>query len=245
MKRLLLLLVLSQTLSAEQFFVRNRPFQGIEKREGVWIAHLSALAPALELPLTQAGRHWVLGVPPEEPIEGEAGVYYQGKRLQSVDANLQVQLHAFIQEIGGRYIENKSMGSVDLYAPTKMLSRAMSCNNVHVLMFHKPESSGQQVASLGDNIRQTRGLEPVPIDFEDTAHPLWQQWGKYWNPGVMPLVVVVDPAGRVLSTSSASLPSPSQLRQTFGNFVAARSQLNAQRVAMPAAGSFSGFSSGG
>ena len=50
MKRLLLLLVLSQTLYAEQFFVRNRPFKGIEKREGVWIAHLSALAPALELP---------------------------------------------------------------------------------------------------------------------------------------------------------------------------------------------------
>lgn len=242
MKKLLFCLALSQPLWAQDFFVRNRPFQAVEKRQGVWMASLPDLAKALELSLTGAGSTWILGETGEEP--GEPGVYFQGKRLTSVDANLQVPLQAFLQEIGGRYIENKALGSVDLYAPSKMLVKATNCNNVHLLMFHRSEANGQQVASFGDSVKQTRGLEPVPVDFEDTTHPLWQQWGKYWVAGRMPLVVLVDPSGRILGRWSGQLPPQSQVQQIFRNFVSARSQLNAQRVAMPSGGSGGGFSGG-
>ena len=238
------MLALSQALTAEQFFVRNRPFQPVEKREGVWMAPLSALAPALNLPLTQLGSRWIVGAPPEELSETEPGAYYQGRRLQSVGPDLQVNVQAFMHEIGGRYIVNKSLGSVDLYAPTKMLSRAMSCSNVHVLIFQRADSNGQDFASLSDSLRTTRGLEPIAINFEDSTHPLWQQWGKYWAPGAMPLVVLVDPSGRILGRWSTKLPPASELQQTFGKFVAQRSSTNAQQVAMPATGSSGGLSSG-
>lgn len=125
-----------------------------------------------------------------------------------------------------------------------MLVKATNCNNVHLLMFHRSEANGQQVASFGDSVKQTRGLEPVPVDFEDTTHPLWQQWGKYWVAGRMPLVVLVDPSGRILGRWSGQLPPQSQVQQIFRNFVSARSQLNAQRVAMPSGGSGGGFSGG-
>jgi len=242
MKRFLLLLTLTQVLPAEQFFARNRPFRAAEKRQGVWTAALTDLAKALEMPLTQSGSTWVLGSS-EEPREGEPGVFFQGKRLQCVDAELRVPVQAFLQEIGGRYIENRSMDSVDLYAPSKMLARAVSCNNVHLLMFHRPESNGQQVASFGESF-QTRGLEPVPVNYEDPSHPFWQQWGKYWSAGSMPYVVLVDPAGRILGRWNGKLPPQGQVQQLFSQFVATRSALNAQQVARPSGGSGGGFSGG-
>lgn len=232
MKRCILgLLLVCQVAGAEQVFVRNRPFPAVVKSDRGWGCKLQDLAPALALPLTQAGSRWILGQPTEEAPEGESGVYFQGKRLQSVDAGLEIaDLQAFIQEIGGRYVVNKGMRTVDLYAPTAMLGRAISCNNVHVLMFHRPENNGQQVATLSDTLAETRGLEGVAIDYEDTGHPLWQQWGRYWTAGPMPMGVMVDPAGRVLGHWSGQLPPVSQVRQLFGNFVAQRAQLNAQRV---------------
>jgi len=243
MKRLLLCLALTQATWAQDFFVRNRPFLAVEKRQGVWTAALPELAKALDLPLTGAGATWTLGEEAgQEPAE--PGVYYRGRRLTTVDATLQVPVQAFLQEIGGRYIENKALGSVDLYAPSKMLAKATNCNNVHLLMFHRTEANGQQVASFADSVKQTRGLEPVPVDFEDTTHPLWQQWGKYWVAGRMPYTVLVDPSGRILGRWNGPLPPQSQVRQLFTQFVATRSQTNAQQVAMPSGGSGGGFSGG-
>ena len=124
MKKWLLLLALAQVVPAEEFFARNRPFKAVEKRQGVWTAALADLARALEMPLTQAGQGWVLG-PVGEDAPSEPGVYFQGKKLQCVDAEMRVPVQAFVQEVGGRFIENKSMGSVDLYVPTRMLARAV------------------------------------------------------------------------------------------------------------------------
>ncbi|MBN9417016.1 MAG: hypothetical protein J0I12_16335 [Candidatus Eremiobacteraeota bacterium] len=243
MKRLLLLLALAQVVSAEEFFARNRPFKAVEKRQGVWTAGLADLARALELPLTQVGAAWILGAAGEEE-PGEAGVYFNGKKLACVDAEMRVPVQAFLQEVGGRYIENKAMGSVDLYAPSKMLSKGVTCNNVHLLMFHKTEANGQQVASFGESF-QTRGLEPVPIDFQDTSHPLWQQWNKYFSAVPMPYVVLVDPSGRVLGRWNGKLPPQAQVQQMFSQFVSSRAALNAQQVAMPSNGGGGGGFSGG
>lgn len=243
LKRWFLLLALTQLAPAEEFFARNRPFKSVEKRQGVWTAALPDLARALEMPLIQAGNVWILG-PAGEDTPVDAGVYFGGKKLQCVDAEMRVAVQAFLQEVGGRYIENKALGSVDLYAPSRMLARAVSCNNVHLLMFHKPEANGQQVTSFGESFH-TRGLEPVAIDFEDAAHPLWQQWNKYWAAGPMPAVVLVDPAGRVLGRWSGKLPAPSQVQQLFSQFVTTRSALNAQQVAMPSSGGSGGGFSGG
>lgn len=243
MKRLLLLLCLTQWAAAEDFFVRNRPFQAVEKKDGVWTAALPDLARALELPLAQVGSAWILG-PVREDAAYEPGVYYGDKRLTTVGADLRVPLKAFLQELGGRYIENKAMGSVDLYAPSKVLSKGVTCNNVHLLMFHKTEANGQQVASFGDSF-QTRGLEPVPIDFQDTSHPLWQQWNQYFSAGPMPYVLLVDPSGRVLGRWNGKLPPQSQVRQLFSQFVTSRAALNAQQVAMPSSGGGGGGFSGG
>lgn len=231
---------------AETFFVSNRPFSAVTRSQsGNWTARLTDLAPALSLPLTQQGQSGIycLGRVPEDPLEGEPGVYFQGRRLTQVGPDLVIaDLQAFMQELGGRYVVNKSLGTIDLYAPSKLLGKGVACNNVHVLMFHKPESSGQQVASLGDELWATRGLEPVPIDFEDKSHPLWQQWSRYWSAGPMPLVVVVDPAGRVLGRWSGQVPSPSPIHQAFSQFVERRAATNAQQVASPArtSGGFSG-----
>lgn len=242
MNRWLLLLALTQCLSAEEFFVRNRPFKMVEKRQGIWTAALPDLARALEMPLTQVGNVWILGTPGED-VSDASGVYFQGKKLQCVDSELRVSLQAFLQEVGGRYIENKALGSVDLYAPSKVLAKGVPCNNVHLLMFHKTEANGQQVASFGESFH-TRGLEPVPVDFEDSAHPLWQQWGKYWAAGPMPYVVLVDPSGRILGRWNGKLPPQSQVQQLFSQFVTTRAALNAQQVAMPSGGSGGGFSGG-
>lgn len=239
------LCLLAPLASAEQFYVRNRPFKLVEKREGGWCCKLSDLATALDLPLTQAQDRWILGPVPEDNLDAGAGCYYHGKRLSSVGADLQItDLQAFISEIGGRYVTNKEMGTVDLYAPTAMLGKAMSCNNVHVLMFHRPQSNGHQVASLSDTLRPVRGLEPVAIDLEDTSHPFWAQWNRYWAPEPTPLVVVVDPSGRILGRWTGQLPPSSEIRRKFDTFVAQRSQTNAQQVAMPAGGSIGGFSGG-
>lgn len=243
MKKWLLLLALTQVVPAEAFFARNRPFQAVEKRQGVWTAALADLARALEMPLVQVGQVWVLG-PAGEDSPSEPGVYFQGKKLQCVDTEMRVPVQTFLQEVGGRYIENKAMGSVDLYAPTKMLARAVTCNNVHLLMFHKPEANGQQVASFGESF-QTRGLEPVPIDFQDEGHPLWQQWNKYWAAGPMPYVVLVDPSGRILGRWNGKLPPQGQVQQLFSQFVTTRSALNAQQVAMPSSSGGGGGFSGG
>lgn len=237
MKKYLLFLALSQLAWGQEFFVRNRPFTAVEKREGVWTARLSDLSQALNLSLTAAGPAWLLGDPNQE--SGESGVYFQGKRLQCVGSDLRVPVQAFLQEIGGRYVENKALGSVDLYAPSKMLGKAMSCNNIHLLVFHNSSANGQQVGSFGDSF-QTRGLEPVPVDMEDKSHPFWQQWGKFWSPGPLPYVVLVDPAGRILGKWNGRLPAQGQVKELFSQFLAARAATNAQQVeAYSGGGSYS------
>ncbi|MFN8611541.1 MAG: hypothetical protein U0931_28605 [Vulcanimicrobiota bacterium] len=242
MKKCLLLLVLTQLAWGQQFFIRNRPFQAVEKREGAWTARLPDLAQALGMPLTQAGQAWLLGDPNQEA--GESGVYYQGKKLECVDTEFRVAVQAFLQEIGGRYVENKALGSVDLYAPSKLLGRAMTCNNIHLLVFHNGSANGQQVASFGDSF-QTRGLEPVPVDMEDRTHPFWQQWGKYWVAGPLPYVLLVDPSGRILGKWNGSLPPQGQIKDLFSQFVSNRAAVNAQQVATPAGGGSYSMGGGG
>jgi hypothetical protein len=242
---LALLLWLAPAVGAEQIFVRNRPFKAVEKRETGWASKLPDLATALGLELTPVGNSWVLGPAAEELPEGEVGVYYRGSRLQSVNSGLEVlDLKAFIQELGGRYVVNKGLGTIDLYMETAMVSRAMSCPNVHVLMFHRPKASGQQVAGLGHSLLPIKGLEPVPIDFEDPDHPHWQQWGRYWTAESQPLVVLVDPSGRVLGKWTSQLPPVAELQQLFQEFVSRRAQINAQQVASPSRGGGGNRSSG-
>lgn len=243
MKKYLLFLALSQVAWGQEFFVRNRPFQAVEKREGVWMARLPDLAQALGMPLTSSGQAWILGESGQDTNIGETGVYFQGKRLQCVDSELQVPVQGFLQEIGGRYVENKALGSVDLYAPSKLLGRATTCNNIHLLVFHNSSANGQQVASFGESF-QTHGLEPVAVDMQDQSHPYWQQWGKYWSASPLPYVVLVEPSGRILGRWNGRLPAQGQVKQLFSQFVTTRAAINAQSVAMPSGGNGGGFSGG-
>ncbi|MFN8611404.1 MAG: hypothetical protein U0931_27915 [Vulcanimicrobiota bacterium] len=115
MKRVMLLLALAASLSAEPIFVRNRPFKGPASGNGpAMVVGLKEMAQALELNLVEKNGGYLIDSGEGEPKEGE--VLVNGKSLLSTpgETGPTVNLKEFAEAAGLVYRPNKAMGTIDI-----------------------------------------------------------------------------------------------------------------------------------
>lgn len=132
MKKYLLVAValLSFTASADQLFIRNRPFKGnvtgVGKNLNLIRIELPGLVEAAGCKLTEVSGNWVVhreeetAALPESAAEGVTGrLFVNGKEVAvSEDNGVKfVSLQEFTNAMGGKLSHNPSMQSVDLNFP--------------------------------------------------------------------------------------------------------------------------------
>lgn len=116
---LLIALLLSNALSAQEVYVRNKPFKGEVSGLGQdQRVNLEALATAVEMELKEV--EGVLLIGEGEASQGEPGqLVVNGKSLTLSDGDegKMVNLKAFSEAAGLRYNHNRELGTVDISIP--------------------------------------------------------------------------------------------------------------------------------
>lgn len=139
MKKYLVVAValLSLHASADQLFIRNKPFKGqvtgVGKNLGLIRIELTGLVEAADLKLTEVSGNWVVHRPGETPALPEtaaAGVtgrlFVNGKEIALIDDNgtQTVSLLEFSNAMGGRLQHSPSTQTVDLNFPQGPVTQA-------------------------------------------------------------------------------------------------------------------------
>lgn len=120
-KFILLVSLLWGSCWGEQLFVRNRPFKGAVAGKGASLqVDLKALAEAMQFQLHEVNGGYVLDhslTEPEGAPVAAGQVWVEGKTLTcEVGPNaIMVNLRELVAATGGKVVDNKSMGTIDVY----------------------------------------------------------------------------------------------------------------------------------
>ena len=238
----LLFLSMTAAAPAEQVFVRNRPFLPVSRGiQGAVIAELPALCQALELGLRQNGSQWLVTLPGQEPVpldHERPGVFFGNVEVGGADVTAtppQVDLQLFIKAVGGRYARNPAMQTIDVFpAPTAVAKSsgkrcAVASDSYRLVVFNSGDKPPSQLALLAPKLAKDFPLTSVYVDTTKSASPSYQQFSTYLEIGSLPYAVLLNPAGRSIS-SWRGMPKPEQVAVKAKEYVARRKAVNGEPV---------------
>lgn len=214
---------------SQQVYVSNRPFKQVEKVGSRLVADLKALAPLLDLRLTQQG-DMVLLEPMNQTeateVPSAPGLYFRGRPLQSglAGAELKVDLELFLQEIGGRLVKNPGLGTLHVYPPARPVSGASPSNNPLLLVYQR--------GGISQTAPTLEGTTPLSINLDDEENADTKRYKSYWTGTGLPGLVLLAPSGRVIATWS-SLPAVGEIKQKLDAYLATMKQNNLKGVSTP------------
>lgn len=111
----------TSSLWADQIFVRNRPFKGLVEGKGAaTTVDLKAMAECLQLKFHEVQGGYVLDrseADPDPSLVVAGQVLVEGKSLacQVAPTGVMVNLYELVAAAGGKVVENKSLGTLDIY----------------------------------------------------------------------------------------------------------------------------------